>query len=80
MCAGALVQARMGRVVFAAADPKRGALGGCLDLAGDPSAHHHMHVVGGVEGEAAQEQLEGWFRARRQALRQQRQAASGGRA
>jgi tRNA(adenine34) deaminase len=76
MCAGALVQARMGRVVFAAADPKRGALGGCLDLAGDPSAHHHMHVVGGVEAEAAQEQLGGWFRERRQALRQQRQAAS----
>ena len=32
MCAGALVQARMGRVIFATSDPKRGALGSCLDL------------------------------------------------
>ena len=69
MCAGALVQARMGRVVFAAGDPKRGGLGGCLDLATDRSAHHHMKVVGGVLGHRAQGLLEGWFRARRQAQR-----------
>ena len=37
MCAGALVQARVGTVVFGASDPKRGALGGCLNLARDPS-------------------------------------------
>lgn len=69
MCAGALVQARMGRVVFGAGDPKRGGLGGCLDLATDRSAHHHMKVVGGVLAHGAQAQLEGWFRARRQAQR-----------
>lgn len=69
MCAGALVQARMGRVVFGAGDPKRGGLGGCLDLATDRSAHHHMKVVGGVLAHRAQAQLEGWFRARRQAQR-----------
>lgn len=66
MCAGALVQARMGRVIFAAADPKRGALGGCLDLATSASAHHHMHVVGGVLAAKAQQQLEAWFRQQRQ--------------
>lgn len=65
MCAGALIQARMGRVVFAAPDPKRGALGGCLDLAGDPSAHHHMQVRSGILAAQAREQLEGWFRRRR---------------
>jgi tRNA(adenine34) deaminase len=65
MCAGAAVQARVGTIVFAAADPKRGALGGCLDLAHHSSAHHHMRVVGGVEAEAASRQLEGWFRRRR---------------
>ena len=69
MCAGALVQARMGRVVFAAGDPKRGALGGCLNLAIDASAHHSMEVVGGIEAEAAKEQLESWFRRRRQQAR-----------
>ncbi|MEB3262870.1 MAG: nucleoside deaminase [Synechococcus sp.] len=65
MCAGALVQARMGRVVFGAPDPKRGALGGCLDLAHDPSAHHHMEVMGGVLEAQASEQLSRWFRQRR---------------
>ncbi len=65
MCAGALVQARMGRVVFAAADPKRGGLGGCLDLASDASAHHRMQVQGGVLAAQAQAQLEAWFQGRR---------------
>ena len=65
MCAGALVQARMGRVVFGAADPKRGALGGCLNLAEDPSSHHHMYVVGPLMQERAGQQLAEWFRRRR---------------
>ena len=65
MCAGALVQARMGQVVFGAPDPKRGALGGCLDLADHASAHHVMGVIGGVEAEAASQQLRLWFRRRR---------------
>lgn len=65
MCAAALVQARMGRVVFAAADLKRGALGGCLDLARHPSAHHAMEVVGLLREPEARRQLEAWFRARR---------------
>ena len=65
MCAGALVQARMGRVVFGAGDPKRGALGGCLDLARHSSAHHGMEVVSGVKEACARHQLETWFRQRR---------------
>lgn len=65
MCAGALIQARMGRVVFGAPDPKRGALGGCLDLSKDASAHHLMEVVGGVMQEGASLQLGAWFRRRR---------------
>lgn len=65
MCAGALIQARMGTVVFAAADPKRGALGGCLNLASDRSAHHHLQVISGLEGERAERQLREWFRQRR---------------
>lgn len=66
MCAGALVQARMGRVVFGAGDPKRGALGGTLDLSSHVSAHHRMDVVAGVLESQARSQLEGWFRQRRQ--------------
>ena len=72
MCAGALVQARMGTVVFGAFDPKRGALGSCLNLAADASAHHHMRVMGGVLAEQAGEQLASWFRRRR--LQQQHRA------
>ena len=70
MCAGALIQARMGRVVFAAADAKRGGLGGCLNLASDASAHHRMEVVGGVMASEASDQLARWFRRRRQRGRQ----------
>ncbi|MFM7313903.1 MAG: nucleoside deaminase [Cyanobium sp.] len=66
MCAGALIQARVGRVVFAAGDPKRGALGGCLDLATDPSAHHRMAVQAGVVALPAERLLSTWFRQRRQ--------------
>jgi tRNA(adenine34) deaminase len=65
MCAGALIQARVGRVVYAAPDPKRGALGGCLDLAADPSAHHHLEVHTGILAQAASAQLGQWFRQRR---------------
>lgn len=65
MCAGALVQARMGRVVFATGDPKRGALGGCLDLSRDASAHHRMEVVGRLLEAKARQQLEAWFQQRR---------------
>jgi tRNA(adenine34) deaminase len=72
MCAGALIQARMGRVLYGAGDPKRGALGGCLDLASDPSAHHRLAVQGGVLQTQAQELLSSWFRRRR------REAAANG--
>lgn len=76
MCAGALIQARMGKVVFAAADPKRGALGGCLNLASHPSAHHHLQVVSGLEGRAAERQLREWFRQRRQRPERYRQTGA----
>ncbi len=66
MCAGALVQARMGQVVFGARDPKRGALGGTIDLSRHASAHHRMNVVAGVLESRARSQLEEWFRQRRQ--------------
>lgn len=73
MCAGALVQARMGRVIYGASDPKRGGLGGSsLDLSTHVSAHHHMQVVKGIEAAACSAQLEQWFRQRRQQQREPR--------
>ena len=69
MCAGALVQARMGTVIFAAHDPKRGALGGTINLATHSSAHHRMTVIGGVLEQDARQLLEDWFRRRRRGSR-----------
>ena len=69
MCAGALVQARMGTVVFGAHDLKRGGLGGSIDLAHHPSAHHHMTVIGGVLEPQARQLLEEWFKRRRRGNR-----------
>ena len=62
MCAGALIQARMGQIIFAASDPKRGALGSCLKLDTHPSSHHKMVVKSGIRKEEASKQLTNWFR------------------
>ena len=65
MCAGALVQARMGQVIFGTSDPKRGGLGSTIDLAKHKSAHHHMVVIGGVMEDQAKTQLQSWFKRQR---------------
>ena len=65
MCAGALVQARIGQVIYGAHDPKRGGLGGTIDLSTHASAHHHMRVTGGVMEQEASALLERWFKQRR---------------
>tara|TARA_Y100001968_G_scaffold226855_1_gene209609 strand:+ start:225 stop:758 length:534 start_codon:yes stop_codon:yes gene_type:complete len=62
MCAGALIQARMGQIIFAASDSKRGALGGCLKLDTHPSSHHKMIVKSGIRKEDASKQLTNWFK------------------
>jgi tRNA(adenine34) deaminase len=53
MCAGALAQARVARVVFGAFDPKGGALGTLYHVLADPRLHHEASVVGGVRAEEA---------------------------
>ena len=65
MCAGAIVLARVPRVVYAAADPKAGAAGSVLDVLGEPRLNHRPEVVGGVLGEEAGELLRAFFRERR---------------
>ena len=65
MCAGAIIQARMGQVIFGASDFKRGALGGVLDLSKDKSAHHCMIVKGGVLGKETSRELKNWFKIKR---------------
>ena len=65
MCVGALIHARVARVVFGAADPKTGACGGALDLAAHPSHNHRLQLTGGVLAETCAEGLRRFFRARR---------------
>ena len=65
MCAGALVAARVGRVVFATPDPKAGATGTLYNLCADPRLNHEVEVTGGVRAEEAAAQLRAFFAARR---------------
>jgi len=66
MCAGAMIHARIARLVFGAADPKSGAAGGVFDLLPpDGRFNHRMACQGGVLGEACAELLRSFFQARR---------------
>ena len=65
MCAGAIVLARVPRVVYAAPDPKAGAAGSVLDVLGEPRLNHRPEVVAGVLGAEAGEMLREFFRQRR---------------
>lgn len=65
MCVGAMIHARIERLVYAATDPKTGALGGAFSLP-DVHAHNHvMEVQGGVLAKESAEMLRGFFRKRR---------------
>jgi tRNA(adenine34) deaminase len=65
MCAGAMVLARIDRLVYAATDPKAGAAGSLLDLSADPRLNHRFPVERGLLADEAGELLRAFFRARR---------------
>ena len=65
MCAGAIMHARLSRLVFGARDPKTGACGSVVDLFANPRLNHHTSVVGGVAEGACASLLTGFFAARR---------------
>ncbi len=62
MCAAALVQARMGEVIYGAQDDKRGGFGGTIDLSKHESAHHKMKVVGGILNQDCENKIKLWFK------------------
>lgn len=68
MCMGAILHARLSRVVFAAYDPKTGACGSVADLASNPKLNHHTNVIGGVLAEVCGDTLRDFFKRRRKAL------------
>ena len=65
MCVGAMLHARIQRVIYAAADPKTGACGSVLNLFSEPRLNHHAVVVGGVLADEARALLQRIFIARR---------------
>jgi len=65
MCAGALIQARMGKIIYGAKDAKRGALGGTINLAKHKSAHHNMLIEGGIMEEESRRIIVDWFKDKR---------------
>ena len=79
MCAGAIVLARLGRLVYGAADPKAGACGSVLDVIGEERLNHRVPVTAGVLERECAELLRQFFRRKRKpALRLSEREGSGG--
>ncbi|GIV61319.1 MAG: tRNA-specific adenosine deaminase [Rhodothermaceae bacterium] len=65
MCAGAIVWARLSRLVFGAFDEKAGSASTLYNIPQDPRLNHHVDIVSGVEADRAAELLQAFFRTRR---------------
>ena len=65
MCAGAMIHARIDRLVFAAADPKAGACGSVLSVLNHPQLNHQIQLEQGIAAEESAELLRNFFRERR---------------
>ena len=65
MCAGAIINARVARLVFGADDPKAGACGSVFDIPSDGRLNHRVTVIGGVRAEESRHLLRSFFRDRR---------------
>ena len=66
MCAGALIHARIARLVYGASDPKAGAAGSVLQVINHPGLNHRMEVTAGVLSSECSEILQEFFRRKRQ--------------
>ncbi|NJL41132.1 MAG: nucleoside deaminase [Leptolyngbyaceae cyanobacterium SM1_4_3] len=66
MCAGAIVQARLGKLVYGADDPKTGAIRTVANLPDSACSNHRLPVVGGILESTCRQQLQAWFAQRRQ--------------
>lgn len=76
MCSGAMMHARLARVVFGASDPKTGVCGSVLNLFEPSQLNHHAEAVGGVLADECGAMLKGFFAARRAAAAEARRRAN----
>jgi len=67
MCAGAMVNARLGRLIYGTTDPKAGACHTLYAIPTDPRLNHRVRVIGGIEANRCRKLLTDFFRARRSA-------------
>jgi tRNA(adenine34) deaminase len=65
MCAGAMIHARIGRLIYGAADPKAGAAGSVLEVINHPQLNHEITVTSGVLADECGDLLRTFFRSRR---------------
>lgn len=65
MCAGAIVLARLGLLVYGASDPKTGAVRTVLNLPDSPCSFHRLPVLSGILADECRQQLQDWFAQRR---------------
>ena len=73
MCAGAMVLARVSRLVYGAADPKAGACGSVLDVIHEPRLNHRVEVTSGVLADACGELLKAFFAGKRRKAERERE-------
>src|SRR5919197_633780 len=71
MCVGAMVHARIGMLVFGAAEPRSGAAGSAIDATTVPGLNHRLGIVSGVLADECRELMQQFFRARRQGASQE---------
>ncbi len=67
MCRGAIIQARIGLLVYGADDPKTGTIRTVANLPDSACSNHRLEVIAGIRESACREQLQSWFQNKRQA-------------
>ena len=65
MCAGAIIQARMGLLIYGADEPKTGSIRTVMNLPDSYCSHHRLKVLAGIKSESCRQQLQTWFKTKR---------------